>query len=113
MKKLLFAITLIVPTMLFAQTPFDGTWVTKLDTAQLPKKPNSYLLNKGMYECGSCVPKYNVKADGTDQKVTGHPYYNTLAVKVLDDHTIEITEKKDGKTISMDTGTVSADGRQA
>lgn len=110
MKKLFLALALMAPTMLFAQSPFDGTWMTKLDSAQFPKKPDSYLLNKGMYECGSCVPKYTVKADGTDQKVTGHPYYDTVAVKVVDDHTVEYTQKKDGKTMGTDTDTVSSDG---
>ncbi len=110
MKKLLLVLVLMAPATLFAQTPFDGTWMTKLDTAQFPKKPDSFLLNKGMYECGSCVPKYTVKADGTDQKVTGHPYYDTVAVKVVDDHTVEITQKKEGKTMGMDTDTVSSDG---
>jgi len=43
MKKLL-ALLLLSPAMLLAQSPFDGTWMTKLDTAQFPKKPNSYLL---------------------------------------------------------------------
>jgi hypothetical protein len=55
-------------------------------------------------------PKYRVKADGTDQKVTGHPYYDTVAVKVVDDHSVEITEKKDGKTMGTDTDTASSDG---
>ncbi len=109
MKKLL-ALLLLSPAMLFAQSPFDGTWMTKLDTAQFPKKPDSYLLDKGMYECSSCVPKFKVKADGTDQKVTGHPYYDTVAVKVVDDHSVELTEKKDGKTMFTGTDTVSADG---
>jgi hypothetical protein len=109
MKKLL-ALLLLSPAMLLAQSPLDGTWMTKLDTAQFPKKPNSYLLNKGMYECSSCVPKFNVKADGTDQKVTGHPYYDTVAVKVVDDHTVQLTQKKDGKTMFSGTDTVSSDG---
>ena len=111
MKKLFLVLALLAPTMLFAQSPFDGTWMTKLDTAQFSQKPDRYLLNKGMYECSSCVPKYNVKADGTDQKVTGHPYYDTVAVKVVDDHTIEITQKKDGKTMGTDTDSVSSDGK--
>jgi hypothetical protein len=109
MKKLL-ALLLLSPALLFAQSPFDGTWMTKLDTAQFPKKPDNYLLNKGMYECSSCVPKFNVKADGTDQKVTGHPYYDTVVIKVADDHNIEITQKKDGKTTGTATDTVSEDG---
>lgn len=109
MKQLL-ALLLLSPALLFAQSPFDGTWIARLDTAQFPKKPDTYLLEKDMYECSTCAPKYRVKADGTDQKVTGHPYYDTVAVKVVDDHTVEITEKKDGKTMGTDTDTVSSDG---
>lgn len=109
MKKLL-VLLLLSPAMLFAQSPFDGTWMTKLDTAQFPKKPDSYVLNKGMYECSTCVPKVNVKADGADRKVTGHPYYDTIAVKVVDDHSVEITQKKDGKTMYTESDTVASDG---
>jgi len=94
MKRLFLILALMAPAMLFAQSPFDGSWLIKLDTAQLPKKPNIYLVDKDMYECSTCTPKYKVKADGTDQKVTGHPYYDTVAVKVVDDHTVETTEKK-------------------
>lgn len=47
MKKLLLVFALLAPATLFAQTPFDGTWITKLDTAQYSKKPNSFVLNKG------------------------------------------------------------------
>ena len=110
MKKLLLTFMLMAPAMLFAQSPFDGTWLVKLDTAQFPKKPDAYLLNKGMYECSTCTPKYSVKADGTEQKVTGHPYFDTVMVKVVDDHTVEFTQKKDGKVMFTDTDTVSSDG---
>jgi hypothetical protein len=33
-----------------------------------------------------------------------------VVVKVVDDHTIELTEKKDGKTMFTGTDTVSSDG---
>jgi hypothetical protein len=41
-----------------------------------------------------------VKADGGDQKVAGHAYFDTLAVKVIDDRNVEFTTKKDGKTMA-------------
>jgi hypothetical protein len=110
MKKLLLGILLVVPAALFAQSPFDGTWMTKLDTAQFPTKPERYSLNKGMYECITCVPKVNVKADGNDQKVSGHPYYDTIAAHVVNANTVEIIEKKDNKTVYTETDTVSPDG---
>jgi len=111
MKKLLLCLTLLASGVLFAQTPFDGTWMTKLDTAKLPTKPDKYIVNQNMYECLTCVPKVSVKADGNDQKVTGHPYFDTLSVKVVDASSIEIIQKKDGKVMYTDTETVSSDGK--
>jgi hypothetical protein len=99
MKKMLLALMLLASATLFAQTPFDGTWVTKLDTAKLPTKPHKYTVNNNKYECLTCVPKVEVKADGSDQKVTGHPYYDTIAVHVVDASSVEIIEKKDGKVM--------------
>jgi len=110
MKSLLLGLTLLASGMLFAQTPFDGTWMTKLDTAKLPTKPDKYTLTTNMYECLTCIPKVSVKADGTDQKVSGHPYYDTIAVKVVDASAVEIIEKKDGKVMYTDKATVSSDG---
>ena len=110
MKKLLFVAVLLAPVTLLAQSPFDGTWMTKLDTAQFPTKPQVFALNKGMYECMTCVPKIAVKADGNDQKVTGHPYYNTIAARVVDASSVEIIRKKDGKTMFTESDTVSPDG---
>jgi len=110
MKKLL-ALLLFAPSLLFAQTPFDGTWVAKVDTAQLPKKPEVYFLSKDTYRCSSCIPPIEVKADGADQKVTGHTYYDTVAAKIVDDNTAEITNKKDGQTVYTETDTISADGK--
>jgi len=109
MKKW-FALLLLAPATMFAQSAFDGTWMTKLDTAQFPAKPDVYVLDKDMYECQTCVPKVRVKADGTDQKVTGHPYYDTVAAHVVNASTVEIIEKKDGKTMYTETDTVSEDG---
>ena len=102
MKKLL-ALLLLAPGMLAAQSPFDGTWLGKTDTAKFPQKPEQYVLDKSMYRCSTCVPKMDIKADGQDQKVAGSNYFNTRSVKVVDDHTVEFTDKKDGKTIYTET----------
>lgn len=115
MKKLLMfglLTSLLVPLQLMAQNAFDGTWKVDLNNAQLPKKPDVFLLQDGMYHCKSCVPPIEVKADGQDQKVTGHPYYDTVNVKVVDDHNVEVTDKKDGKTVIVSKNTVSPDGNK-
>jgi hypothetical protein len=111
MKKLLLVVMLLASATLFAQSPFDGTWTVNLNTAKFPTKPEKYALSNNMYECLSCVPKVEVKADGSDQKVTGHPYYDTVAVKVINASSVELIEKKDGKVIYTNTSTVAADGK--
>jgi hypothetical protein len=104
------ALVLFLTSTLFAQSRFDGTWQMKMETLQFSGPPEDYLFDKGKYHCESCVPKVDVKMDGSDQKVTGHAY-DTLAVRILDDHSIKFTMKKDGKTTFGCTETVSPDDR--
>ena len=101
---------LVTPVLMLAQSAFDGTWKVDMNKVQFPKKPDVYLLQNGMYECNTCAPPVKVKADGQDQPVTGHPYYDTAAVTVISDHEIEETDKKDGKTVATSKTTVSPDG---
>jgi len=110
MKKLL-ALLVFVPSFLLAQSPFDGIWVSDVGAAQFSKKPHTYVLEKGMYTCSTCVPKISVKADGKDQAVSGSNYFNTVAIREVDANTIEEVYKKNGKTMYKDTVTVSADGK--
>jgi hypothetical protein len=111
-NRILFGLltVLLIPTLAMAQSVFDGTWKVDLNTAKFPEKPDEYLLKDGMYQCKTCAPPIEVKADGQDQKVTGYPYYDTMSVKVVDDRTIEQMEKKNGKTVATSKTWVSADG---
>lgn len=116
MKKLLWIwllVSLFVPGVARAQSAFDGTWKFNPNPTEAPKKPDVFLLQDGMYQCKTCVPPINVKADGQDHKVSGDPYHDSVSVKVVDDHTIEQTDKKDGKIVSTSKQTVSADGNTA
>jgi|SRR5579864_7058401 len=107
----LFLLTsFLTPALASAQSVFDGTWKFDLSTAKFPEKPDEYLLKDGMYHCKTCVPQMEVKADGQDQKVSGHPYFDTVNIKVVDDHTIEETDKKNGKTVTTAKTRVSEDG---
>jgi hypothetical protein len=114
MKKLFFSFALAVlsmPLLVAAQSQFDGTWKIDMSTANFPKKPNVLLLQNGMFECKTCVPPIAVKADGADQSVSGHPYFDSVAIKVVNDHEIEETDKKSGNVVSTSTSTVSPDGK--
>lgn len=108
--KILFALLLITPASMLAQTAFNGTWKTKLDSAQLPTKPEVYAVQGGRYVCSTCVPEIDIKADGSDEAVRGSHYFDTMSVKIVDPNTLEITQKKGGKTVYQEIDTVSADG---
>jgi hypothetical protein len=110
MRRLLFGVLLLLPGMVFAQSPFDGTWKTNMSESKLSQKPYVYSVNNGMYDCDSCAPKVSVKADGKDQPVTGQTY-DTLAVQVVDGNTVNMTTKKAGKTMADQVRKVSADGK--
>ncbi len=93
-----------------AQSVFDGTWKTDMSKVDFPKKPDVYVLKDGMYSCKTCTPPWQIKADGSDQKITD-PYVDTMAVKVINDHDIELTGKKNGKVVQQQKVKVSLDGK--
>lgn len=100
---------LLLPAPAAAQSPFDGTWKTNMNNVDFPTKPDVYVLKDGMYSCKTCTPPYTIKADGSDQKITD-PYVDTMAVKVINDHELELTGKKNGKPVQETKVTISPDG---
>lgn len=115
MNRLLSVVLLIVflPLLAIAQSDFDGTWKVDLTKSAMPDKADVFLLQNGTYQCKTCVPPINVKADGEDHGIAGNPYYDAVAVKVLDDRSVETTEKKNGRVVSSSKMVVSADGNTA
>ncbi|MGH8145882.1 MAG: hypothetical protein ACREPY_06070 [Rhodanobacteraceae bacterium] len=116
MKRLLIAsiaLVLFVPVCALAQSPFNGTW--KLDPTTVHQSGGQamvILLKDGMYHC-NCHPPIAVKTDGQDHPVKGHDGFNTVAIKVLNDHSIKETDKQDGKVVSDSTITTAPDGKTA
>ena len=111
MKKLLLSMIVLAPAMLFAQSAFDGTWHFSTDSAEFAGKPTVLLLKNGMFKCETCVPKIDTKADGQDHAMSGSPYYDTMSVSEVNDHTVETKSKKNGKVVGTDKDTVSDDGK--
>lgn len=91
-----------------SQSPFDGTWV--IDTSKnenlANEKPTVFSLSDGLFRSDDRV----IKADGKDYGVPATGYWDTVSVRVVDDHTVKVTSKKDGKPMFTETDTVSADG---
>jgi hypothetical protein len=102
----------LLPNLAIAQSSINGTW--KLDVGTLPLSTDAlvWLLQDGRYQCKSCMPPIDVKADGQDQPAPGQNY-DTISVRILDDHTVWEIEKKKGQIDSDEKFTVSADGTTA
>jgi hypothetical protein len=102
----------LLPSVAIAQSSIDGTW--KLDVGTLPISTAAlvWLQQDGEYHCKSCTPPIDVKADGQDQRTPGQAY-DTISVRVVDDHTVRLIEKKNGQIDSDEKFTVSADGGTA
>jgi hypothetical protein len=107
---LFLSAALCAPALSFAQSPFDGTWHTNMNATQFSPKPSVFYLSQGWYHCVSCTPAIDVKADGTDQAVTGQAY-DTLSVKETDANSLAFTAKKAGTVEFEQTRTVSANGK--
>lgn len=99
----------LIPAISLGQSAFDGTW---RPDPQKPthEKPEVAVLAHGEYECRSCAPPYKVKADGRDQPVAGNPYFDTVKITVIDEHSIAKTAKRGGKVVMESKATVAADG---
>lgn len=102
---------LLLPIFLSAcrsQSPFDGTWV--IDTSKnenlANEKPKVFLLSDGVFRSADTV----LMADGKDYSVPATGYWDTVRVRVVDDHTVEVTSKKAGKPMFTETDIVSPDG---
>jgi hypothetical protein len=106
----LVGLLLLVPAIGLAQGPFDGTWKTRVNSLKQSGKPDVFDVTQGIYTCASCVPEVKVKANGSDQSVTGHDYYDSVAVRILDPTSIEIANKRAGKPASSVAYSVSDGG---
>jgi hypothetical protein len=93
-----------------AATGIDGTWKADVTTAKWDQKPDEYLLQSGKYDCKSCTPPWSVPADGAFHPVTGHPYYDQVSIKVVDDKTVQQSNKLKGRDVGGATLKVAADG---
>jgi hypothetical protein len=109
----------------FAADPQMGTW--KLNEAKSKFTPGTTKFTTvtfknmfgqvkatqdGISPDGKAIHvEWSGKFDGKDYPVTGDPNADTRSYKKLDDRTLEVTVKKNGKTIVTARSVVSADGK--
>ncbi len=119
------AVCLVAGAMCIADDVQMGTW--KLNEAKSMFAAGAPKNNTVVYEAagdkvkvtvdgvdGAGKPAHNEwtgSFDGIDYPVTGDPTSDTRAYKKVDDHTLELTGKKDGKATVTGKIVVSADGK--
>ncbi len=119
------AVCLVAGAMCFADDVQMGTW--KLNEAKSKFAAGAPKNTTVVYEAagdkvkvtvdgvdGAGKPTHNEwtgSFDGKDYPVTGDPTSDTRAYKKVDDHTLELTGKKDGKATVTGKIVVSADGK--
>jgi hypothetical protein len=109
MRNAMWAL-LWLPALGLADSPFDGTWKTRLDSMKVTGTPDTFQVLNGTYTCQSCTPVIAVRADGAPHPVSGHPYYDSVAVTVVSPTQLQIVDRQQGHQVYAMTYVVSADG---
>jgi hypothetical protein len=124
-RRVALALIILVAPV-YAADRFAGTW--KLNIAKstyspgMPPKSQTTKLESvsgGLREIGDRVNAdgtmthwdWTAKYDGKDYEVKGDPDRDHVSVKRLDDYTVDVTNKKDGKATLLNHIAVSRDGK--
>lgn len=87
-----------------------GNWKSDLASTQFEDEPNVYLIKDGQYVCSTCNPPLTATADGKFHPVADRPYYDSLAVTIVDERTVKFERKKGDRDVGGSTWTLSPDG---
>jgi hypothetical protein len=87
-----------------------GTWKGDVASAELPTKPDVFMVKDGVFTCSTCIPAVKVAADGQFHRLGGHPYWDEIKVSVVSPTSVRYDYRLKGKDTSTSTDTVSADG---
>jgi len=94
-----------------ARSPFDGRWVSDLDT-QSGLPTDIYLVADGRYRCDSCAPPRAYPADGKPHPVPGDDQVRWESARIAGPRTL--VTHSEGPTLSRTvTMTVAPDDRTA
>lgn len=91
----------------------SGTWhQRKLENASENTMRITFKVSdEGMAMSDPMGDSYDAKFDGKDYPFKGDPGTTSVSLKKVDDNTIEETDKRNGKVISVSRMTVGADGK--
>ena len=122
---LMLGLCLVAVTCFAANESMMGTW--KLDEAKSKLAAGGPKNNTVTYEAAGDSIKVTIegtaadgsalhsewtgKFDGKDYPSTGNPNEDMRSSKQIDDHTLHVTSKKDGKVVLVAHVVISADGK--
>lgn len=94
---------------------FDGTWRADMSSVRLlaAGRTQAIRVQDAQYACPTCDPPLMIRANGTDQPVSGSPHADTVSIAVLDERSVIETRKRGGRIIAIRKFTVSDDGGSA
>ena len=119
-------ILFILPGAVRGADPFVGTWKlnlaeSKYDPGPAPKSATvkieaseggiSYTSEGVDAEGNPTHVEFSAKYDGEDYPVTGSPLAETVAIKRIDSHTLEVTGKRGEEVVVTSKSVVSKDGK--
>ncbi|WP_338240376.1 hypothetical protein [Aurantiacibacter hainanensis] len=87
-----------------------GEWLADVDSAEFENDNRNYILADGTFECLSCIPPYEVNANGEWQSVD-RPGVDSVMVEVVDDSTVRSAFRLGEEELGSTTWTVSEDGQ--
>jgi hypothetical protein len=102
----------LLPSMSWAQ--LAGTWVVQPESTTFQKyTPTTLSLDRGVYRRTDCRgDPIDMPADGAFHEVKKQPFFNSMAVRVLNDHRVAIEQKLADKTTWKGAYVVSKSGAE-
>lgn len=97
-------------TQTAAAEGIEGNWKGDIASTQIEDEPDVYLIKDGQYVCSTCNPPLSATADGKFHPIADRPYYDSLAVTIVDARTVKFERKKGDRDVGGATWTLSADG---
>jgi len=90
----------------------SGAWrITDLDVSN-HAEDTIFEIHDGILSMSERVGRsFSAKLDGTDSPYIGSEEFTHVSVKLIDSHTIEELDKKDGKVMKINRWSVDADGK--
>jgi len=91
--------------------PVSGTWQQQTFDASDAVKDIQYKMTADGFHMSWAGQSYDARFDGREYPVKGDQGNTTVVLKKTDAHTVEETDRRDGKVVDVFSMTVAADGR--